>query len=82
MGGGNFAGIGAETYAADDEPPNTRYDWTTNPNLDGHNRTNFNSAYINGFSNNQLMRLTMHEMGHALGLNEAHNDGSLYSNPI
>jgi hypothetical protein len=78
MGGGNFAGIGAETYAADDEPPNTRYDWTTNPNLDGHNRTNFNSAYINGFSNNQLMRLTMHEMGHALGLNEAHNDGSLY----
>jgi hypothetical protein len=60
MGGGNFAGIGAETYAADDEPPNTRYDWTTNPNIDGHNRTNFNSAYINGFSNNQLMRLTMH----------------------
>ncbi len=48
------------------------------PNLDGHNRTNFNSAYINGFSNNQLMRLTMHEMGHALGLNEAQNDGSLY----
>ena len=78
MEGGNFAGIGAETYPADYEPPNTRYDWTTNPNIDGHNRTNFNSAYINGFSNNQLMRLTMHEMGHALGLNEAQNDGSLY----
>ena len=79
MAGGNWVrGIGAETYAADYEPPNTRYDWTTNPNIDGHNRTNFNSAYINTYSNNQLMRLTMHEMGHAVGLNEAQNDGSLY----
>ena len=78
MEGGNFAGIGAETYPADYEPPNIRYDWTTNPNLDGHNRTNFNSAYINTYSNNQLMRLTMHEMGHALGLNEAQNDQTLF----
>ncbi len=78
MAGINFAGIGAETYPADYEPPNTRYDWTTNPNIDGHNRTNFNSAYINTYSNNQLMRLTMHEMGHALGLNEAQNDPTLY----
>ena len=78
MEGGNFAGIGAETYPADYEPPNIRYDWTTNPNLDGHNRTNFNSAYINTYSNNQLMRLIMHEMGHALGLNEAQNDQTLF----
>lgn len=83
MGGGNLAAwIGAETYAADQEPPKTRWDWTTNPNIDGHNRTNFNSGSINGFSKNNLIRLTMHEMGHALGLNEANReangDPSLY----
>ncbi|MCG5058789.1 MAG: VCBS repeat-containing protein [Limnoraphis sp. WC205] len=64
--------IAAETYSVTpEEPPNIRYDLTTNPNLDGHNQTHFNSAYINGFSKNNLIRLTMHEMGHALGLNEA-----------
>jgi hypothetical protein len=64
--------IAAETYSVTpEEPPNVRYDLTTNPNLDGHNQTHFNSAYINGFSKNNLIRLTMHEMGHALGLNEA-----------
>lgn len=78
MAGIKFAGFGAETYPADQEPPNIRWDWTTNPNIDGHNRTNFNSAYINSYSKNNLIRLTMHEMGHALGLNEAQNDGSLY----
>ncbi|XZO00768.1 MAG: FG-GAP-like repeat-containing protein [Microcoleus sp.] len=79
MAGGNLASwIGAETYPADQEPPKIRWDWTTNPNIDGHNRTNFNSAYINGYSKNNLIRLTMHEIGHALGLNEAQNDLSLY----
>ncbi|MEG3843548.1 hypothetical protein QT986_25340, partial [Microcoleus sp. herbarium14] len=79
MGGGNLAAwIGAETYPADQEPPKTRWDWTTNPSIDGHNRINFNSANINGFSKNNLIRLTMHEMGHTLGLNEAQNDPSLF----
>jgi PA14 domain len=69
--------IAAETYSASpEEPPNTRYDLT--PNLDGQNQTHFNSTYINGFSKNNLIRLTMHEMGHALGLNEAQNDPSLF----
>ncbi|MEG4498789.1 PA14 domain-containing protein [Microcoleus sp. F10-C6] len=83
MGGGNLARwIGAETYPADQEPPKTRWDWTTNPNIDGHNRINFNSAHINGYSKNHLILLTMHEIGHTLGLNEANpeanGDPSLY----
>jgi hypothetical protein len=76
--GNNWASdIAAQTYSAlPEEPPNTRYDFTSN--LDGQNQTHFNSAYINGFSRNNLIRLTMHEMGHALGLDEARPGNGLF----
>lgn len=68
--------IASETYPEDEQPPKTRKDWTNN--LDGENQIHFNSAFINGFSKNNLIRLTMHEIGHTLGLNEAQNDSTLY----
>ncbi len=70
------SGIASETYPEDEQPPKTRKDWTDN--LDGDNQIHFNSAFINGFSKNNLIRLTMHEIGHTLGLNEAQNDSTLY----
>ncbi|MCL1468250.1 hypothetical protein [Argonema galeatum] len=79
--GSNWAsGIAAESWM--DSSPNYRKDNTTNSvsgnNFDGDGRTHFNSAFINQFSRNNLLRLTMHEMGHTLGLDEAQFDSSLY----
>ena len=44
---------------------------------DFHNRVNYNSVKLGQLSSNQLIRLTMHEIGHALGLDEAQEDGLL-----
>jgi len=44
---------------------------------DYHNRIHYNSTKLGQLPTHQLIRLTMHEIGHALGLNEAQNDTSL-----
>lgn len=44
---------------------------------DFHNRVNYNSVKLGQLSSNQLIRLTMHEIGHALGLDEAQEDALL-----
>ncbi|MBD3560074.1 S8 family serine peptidase, partial [Planktothrix sp. FACHB-1355] len=62
----------AESYL--DYEKNNRIDWTASNGNDfeGQNRINFNSNRLNEpLSNNWLLRLTMHELGHTLGLDEA-----------
>jgi hypothetical protein len=43
----------------------------------GDNRIHFNSIKLNELSDNLIVRLTMHEIGHTLGLDEAQYDYSL-----
>ncbi len=44
---------------------------------DFHSRIHFSNARLGRLSTHQLIRLTMHEIGHTLGLNEAQNDATL-----
>ncbi|HLO47013.1 MAG TPA: hypothetical protein VK211_01095 [Kamptonema sp.] len=85
--GGNWGSdIAAESWM--DNFQNYRNDLTTNSfngqpisgnNFDGDGRIHFNNSFINNnFPKNNLVRLTMHEIGHTLGLDEAQKDGSLY----
>ncbi|MFB2982484.1 PA14 domain-containing protein [Microseira sp. BLCC-F43] len=80
LGSNWMSGIAAESWM--DNSQNYRQDNTTNSfsgnNFDGDGRTHFNSAFINSLSRNNLLRLTMHEIGHTLGLDEAQFDSSLY----
>ncbi|MFE1744126.1 S8 family serine peptidase [Coleofasciculus sp. H7-2] len=48
----------------------------------GEGRIHFNSQIINTLSSNSLVRLTMHEIGHALGLDEAQFDATLGMNSV
>jgi hypothetical protein len=81
------SGIGAESWM--DNFQNYRHDCTTNlfngqliigNNFDGDNRIHFNPAIVTTqYPRNHLVRLTMHEIGHTLGLNEAQVDATLYN---
>ena len=79
--------IAAESWM--DNFPNSRNDNTTNlfngrqitgNNFDGDNRIHFNPAVVTSqYPRNHLVRLTMHEIGHTLGLDEAQYDATLYN---
>jgi len=59
---------------------NQRYDLTNGGsfgNYPGEIRIHFNSNKIGSLTQNQLTRLAMHELGHALGLDDAQYDSSL-----
>lgn len=81
------SGIAAESWM--DNFSNYRNDNTTNlfngrqisgNNFDGDNRIHFNPAVVTTqYPRNHLVRLTMHEIGHTLGLNEAQVDATLYN---
>ncbi|MCC3509987.1 MAG: hypothetical protein JGK29_13010 [Microcoleus sp. PH2017_17_BER_D_A] len=81
------SGIAAESWM--DNFSNYRNDNTTNlfngrqisgNNFDGDNRIHFNPAVVTPqYPRNHLVRLTMHEIGHTLGLNEAQVDATLYN---
>jgi hypothetical protein len=66
-----------------DYPQNYRHDFTTNNysgnNFDGDNRIHFSTNFLNSSSNtnNNLVRLSTHELGHTLGLDEAQYDSTL-----
>ena len=78
---GNSWGHWAEAFL--DDVSNKRYDRTTsstqfsNNNFNGDNRIHFNTSKLNDLSSNLIVRLTMHEIGHTLGMDEAQYDSSL-----
>lgn len=76
MNGSGWNGMWAETSWTDyGYQRNARYDLT--PNLAGEVRMHYNSSQMSRLTSNQLTRLTMHELGHALGLDDAQYDPSL-----
>ncbi len=73
IGGASWSGAWAEAYL--DYYPNYRHN-ISDVDLNGvdyHNRINY--SQIGSLTRNQLIRLTMHEIGHALGLDHE----SIYS---
>ncbi len=62
-----------------DNAPNYRQDMTTGP---GDNVVHFNSDKLGYWTSSEIVRLTMHEIGHALGMDEAQKDSSLGSDSI
>ncbi|MBW4488386.1 MAG: pre-peptidase C-terminal domain-containing protein [Trichocoleus desertorum ATA4-8-CV12] len=78
MGGESWGGAWAEAFV--DPAQNSRSDYSNGYGADGryrevdiaggnyHNRINYNSYKIDSLTKNELVRLTMHEIGHTLGL--------------
>ncbi|MCT7964089.1 S8 family serine peptidase [Laspinema sp. D1] len=80
MQGGSWGHWAEATWTEYSNQQKARPDLTTggwSGNYPGEIRMHFNSGVLNTLSQNQLIRLTMHEMGHALGLDEAQYDSSL-----
>jgi subtilisin family serine protease len=76
MNGGNWGfAWGEATWTDYANQRSVRYDLTTN--YAGEARVHYNSNRINDLTRSQLVQLTMHELGHALGLDEAQYDSSL-----
>ena len=77
--GGSWGRIWAQSSW--DYYANLRIDWENSlPSSGGmnyHNRVRYNSGILDTLSSNLLIRLTMHEIGHALGLDDAQNDALL-----
>ncbi|MCT7957885.1 S8 family serine peptidase [Laspinema sp. D3] len=81
MQGESWGHWGEATWTTYPYQQNARYDLTTSDsfagNYAGQSRMHFNSNVVNTLSQNYLIRLAMHEIGHTLGLDEAQNDYSL-----
>ncbi|MGK7926880.1 MAG: CARDB domain-containing protein [Spirulina sp.] len=75
MAGGRWHHWAEATWTSYNNQKNQRPDLTDNHS--GEVRIHFNSNKINQLSSNELTRLAMHEIGHALGLDEAQYDPSL-----
>lgn len=75
------SGVGAETYFPSPITPNLRYNLSTaydnQRGIDYDTQMHFNSNILPTLSNNWLVRLATHEIGHALYLDEAQYDSLL-----